>query len=174
MSQRSKEPPFAIADAERAREAAQRLFATVSGLLATRLPPTADVRHIGATAVPGCLTKGDLDIVVRIPAADFATADAALASLFARNEGSIRTETFSAFEDATSKPHLGIQLATIDGPSDFFHLFVEALQCSPQLVGEYNALKRHYDGIDMDVYRAAKDDFVERVLADLASRNGVG
>jgi GrpB-like predicted nucleotidyltransferase (UPF0157 family) len=169
MSRTSKEPPFALIDAGRVREAAQRLFATVSKLLAARLPPTADVRHIGATAIPGCLTKGDLDIVVRIPADDFAEADAALASLFTRNEGSIRTETFSAFEDASSDPHLEVQLAAIDGPFDSFHQFAEALRRSPQLVEEYNALKRRHEGVAMDVYRAAKDDFVERVLADLAS-----
>jgi GrpB-like predicted nucleotidyltransferase (UPF0157 family) len=166
MSQKSKEPPLTLADADYAREAAGRLFATVSKLLAERLPPTAEVRHIGATAILGCLTKGDLDIVVRIPADDFAEADAALALLFARNGGSLRTQTFSAFEDATSDPHLGVQLATIDGPSDFFHLFVAALRRSPQLVEEYNALKRRHDGVDMDVYRAAKNAFVERVLAD--------
>jgi GrpB-like predicted nucleotidyltransferase (UPF0157 family) len=53
----------------------------------------------------------------------------------------------------------------IDGPEDFFHLFVEALRQSPGLVSEYNALKRRYDGREMAVYRMAKDAFVERVLA---------
>jgi GrpB-like predicted nucleotidyltransferase (UPF0157 family) len=145
------------------------MFAAVSKLLAERMPATADVRHIGATAVAGCETKGDLDIVVRIPAKDFAAADAALASLFARNDGSIRTETFSAFEDASGDPHLGVQLAVIDGPFDNFHLFVEALRQSPQLVEDYNALKRQHDGADMETYRAAKDVFVKRVLAEFAS-----
>jgi GrpB-like predicted nucleotidyltransferase (UPF0157 family) len=170
MSRTSKEPPFALADTQPARAAAQRLFARVSKLLAARLPCSAEVLHIGATAVPGCLTKGDLDIVVRIAADDFADADAALAQLFARNEGSIRTETFSAFEDASRDPHLGIQLAVIDGPFDSFHVFVEALRQSPELVDDYNALKLRHDGDDMDVYRAAKDAFVERVLADLGAR----
>jgi GrpB-like predicted nucleotidyltransferase (UPF0157 family) len=56
---------FILVDANRAREQAQRLFETVSKMLTEVLPPTADVRHIGA--VPGRLTKGDLDIVIRIP-----------------------------------------------------------------------------------------------------------
>jgi GrpB-like predicted nucleotidyltransferase (UPF0157 family) len=93
-----------------------------------------------------------------------------LASRFSRNEGSIRTMTFSAFEDASSHPHLGIQLAVIDGPSDFFHLFVEALCQSPQLVAEYNALKIRFEGAEMATYRAAKDEFVERVLAERLGR----
>ena len=166
----SNEPPFTLADTESAREAAQRLFVAVSQSLAAILPRTADIRHVGATAVHGCLTKGDLDIVVRIPAQDFSDADAALASRYARNGGSIRTETFSAFEDASSEPHLGIQLAVIDGPFDFFHQFTEELRRSPPLVEEYNALKRSYDGADMALYRAAKDAFVEKVLAACSRR----
>ena len=111
----------------------------------------------------------DLDIVVRVPAEDFAAADASLAARFQRNEGSIRTETFSAFEDASCRPHLGIQLVVIDGPLDFFHLFVDALMGSPRLVHAYNALKKRHEGRDMAEYREAKDRFVEQVLADARS-----
>ncbi len=173
-SQRDEEPPFRLVDPDLARAAAHRLFEVVSGTLRKLLPAAAEVLHIGATAVPGCLTKGDLDIVVRVPAQDFASADAVLAGLLARNEGSIRTDTFSAFEDGASDPHLGVQLAVIDGPFDTFHLFAEALRRSPQLVAEYNDLKRRYDGAEMQTYRAAKDVFVERVLGEFASRGPVG
>ena len=162
----SSEPPFTLVDTEGARVAAERVFARVSQTLAALLPSSADIRHIGATAVPGCLTKGDLDIVVRVSAKDFLAADAVLASRFARNSGSIRTETFSAFEDPSSQPHLGIQLAVIDGPFDDFHRFTEMLRKSPRLVEEYNALKRAHDGKVMAEYRVAKAAFVERVLAD--------
>jgi GrpB-like predicted nucleotidyltransferase (UPF0157 family) len=62
---------FILVDANRAREQAQRLFEAVSKSLIEVLPPAADVRHFGATAVPGCLTKGDLDIVVRVPIDQF-------------------------------------------------------------------------------------------------------
>ena len=166
----SSEPPFSLADTERAREEAQQLFEAVSRSLEAILPQAAEVRHIGATAVHGCLTKGDLDIVVRVPAKDFPDADAALASYYKRNDGSIRTETISAFEDAASHPHLGIQLVVIDGPFDFFHRFAVVLQSSPRLIEEYNALKRSHQGADMALYRAAKDAFVERVLAASSGR----
>lgn len=160
-----EEPAFRLVDAEDARAAASSLFETLHPALVAMLPAGADIRHIGSTAVPGCLTKGDLDIVVRVAAADFEAADGALASRYARNEGSIRTSEFSAFEDAASEPHLGIQLVVIGAPLDVFHQFVEALRRSPQLVAEYNALKRRFDGVDMASYRAAKDAFVEQVLA---------
>jgi hypothetical protein len=51
-------------DDARARAAAEALFASTGAEIRALLPYAADIRHIGATAVPGCLTKGDLDIVV--------------------------------------------------------------------------------------------------------------
>ena len=161
----TSEPPFALVDTKRAREQAQLLFQAVRNSIVEILPLTADIRHVGATAVEGCLTKGDVDIVVRVSANHFSDADAALASRFSRNSGSTRTDTFSAFEDASCHPHAGIQLTIIDGPYDVFHRFVELLKNSPQLLQEYNSLKRSYEGADMAVYRAAKDAFIERALA---------
>jgi GrpB-like predicted nucleotidyltransferase (UPF0157 family) len=149
----STEPPFHLVDTEPAREKAQRLFERVRRSIVTMLPSDADIRHIGATAVSGCLTKGDLDIVVRVPGMAFQQADALLARHFTRNDGSIRTASFSAFEDASTDPHLGIQLTMIGGPHDFFHLFVEALRRSPHLVSEYNTLTLLHEGSDMTVYR---------------------
>ncbi|MFA5898514.1 MAG: GrpB family protein [Hyphomicrobium sp.] len=166
----NSEQPFQLVDTETARQKAQRLFDCVRNRLVPLLPADADILHIGATAVSGCLTKGDLDIVIRVPGEGFPQADALLARHFARNDGSIRTDSFSAFEDASTDPHLGIQLTVVSGPHDFFHLFVEALRRSPDLVSEYNALKRQHEGDDMINYRAAKDAFVERVLAGTRSR----
>ena len=114
---------------ERARDQAERLFGLTRAALQSVLP-TADIRHVGATAIRGCLTKGDLDIVVRVPAKDFAQAETVLATRYAFNSGSTRTTDFAAFEDATTDPPLGIQLTVIDGPFDFFHAFVEALCAS--------------------------------------------
>ena len=67
------------ADSDAARVAAERLFATVSDQLRALVPPSAEIRHVGATAIPGCLTKGDLDVAVRVERADFAPADRQIA-----------------------------------------------------------------------------------------------
>jgi GrpB-like predicted nucleotidyltransferase (UPF0157 family) len=162
------EPDFALhRDPAEARADAERLFERIATELAALLPPSADIRHIGATAVPGCLTKGDLDIVVRIAAEDFSAADAVLAARFARNLGSKRTASFASFEDAATSPHLGIQLTVAGGEDDSFPLFVGALKRDTELVAAYNALKRDFDGKPMEVYRAAKAVFVTRVLSRL-------
>ena len=148
-----------------AHEAAERLFSRVATRLRELLPASADIRHIGATAIPGCLTKGDLDIVARVEQQDFAWSDQALANDFSRNTGSVRTDSFSAFEDATTSPHLGIQLTAVGGPYDFFHLFVDVLNQDPSLVASYNELKSRFNGRPMSEYREAKDNFVVEVLA---------
>ena len=164
------EPVFSLhRNAAEARAHADRLFERVSSELRALLPPSADVRHIGATAIPGCVTKGDLDIVVRVAAADFLAADGALAGRYSRNVGSKRTACFASFEDAGTAPHLGIQLTIAGGEDDDFHLFAEALTRNPELVARYNALKRQFDGQPMDVYRAAKSEFVTTVLSRLDS-----
>ncbi len=152
-------------DIDIARQDADRLFEEMTGILRRQLPGCAEILHVGATAIPGCLTKGDLDIAVRVPVQCFSESDGALASLFTRNAGSIQTEVFSAFEDETRSPHLGIQLVTMNSSFDVFHLFTKALRNSPRLLEEYNALKREFEGMEMGAYRKAKDDFVTRVLS---------
>jgi GrpB-like predicted nucleotidyltransferase (UPF0157 family) len=161
----SVEPDFSLhPDPMLARTAAQDLFERTAADLRRLLPASADIRHIGATAAPGCLTKGDLDIVVRVAATDFAPADAALAAHFARNTGSTHSETFSAFENADTIPHLGVQLTVIGAPNDFFHTFVEILIRDPEVLAQYNALKQKFEGHPMEDYRAAKSAFIARAL----------
>ncbi|MEL6062513.1 MULTISPECIES: GrpB family protein [unclassified Methylobacterium] len=155
---------FRLADSDAARAAAERLFRAVRDELRPQLPASAEIRHVGATAIPGCLTKGDLDVVVRVARADFADADERLARLFARNEGSTRTDAFSAFADATRAPHLGVQLTVQGGALDLFRLFADALRSDPALVERYNALKLAHQNKPMAPYRAAKDAFIASVL----------
>jgi GrpB-like predicted nucleotidyltransferase (UPF0157 family) len=157
-------------DPDAARGAAETLFRTVAKELAGVLPASAEVLHIGATAVPGCLSKGDLDIVVRVDRADFPAAQALLIERWNRNAGSIRTDEFAAFEDAHRAPHLGIQLTVKGGAFDVFHQFVDALLADPALVSRYNELKLRFRDGPMAEYRTAKAAFVVNVL----TARGVG
>lgn len=158
------------ASCDSAREAAEALFAVVAAELNSVLPASAEVLHVGATSVRGCLTKGDLDIVVRVDRVDFATSDVLLAERFSRNEGSIRTDEFAAFEDPGRSPSLGVQLTVKGGALDDFHRFAEELRRAPLLVRRYNDLKLRFSGKPMAEYRAAKDAFI----ADILSNRRVG
>ena len=155
-------------DAGVAQLEAERAFSALLTVLTPILPATADVSHVGATSIPGCVTKGDLDVVIRVQAADFAAAEAALARRFRRNSGSIRTGDFTAFEAPDRVPQLGIQLTTIGGTFDIFHLFAEALRTDPDRLHRYNDLKRAFQGRPMDSYRSAKAAFIDETLRALS------
>jgi GrpB-like predicted nucleotidyltransferase (UPF0157 family) len=138
--------------------------------LATVLPKSAEVLHIGALAIRGCLTKGDLDIVVRVDRADFPAAQALLNERLNRNVGSSRTDEFAAFEDADCSPHLGVQLMVKGGTLEVFHHFVDSLRADPVLVHRHNDLKQRFRDGPMADYRAAKDAFIGEVLATREGR----
>lgn len=126
-----------------------------------QLLPYADVLHVGSTAVPGSLTKGDLDIQVRVPPSRFEEASALLARHYPRNTKSTSTEAFTAFEDPSGAVPLGIQLTAIDSEYDVFWRFRDLFLRQRDLVESYNALKRAHEGGDMTAYRADKDKFFD-------------
>ena len=128
--------------------------------------PFAEIEHIGSTAVPGALTKGDLDVLVRVENGEFRVAEEALAGLFVRNDGTPRTETFASFKDEAAIPPLGIQLVVRGSEWDLFSRFRDALNRDSRLVAEYNELKERFQNASMDEYRSSKEQFIERVLAD--------
>ena len=135
--------------------------------LLTRLLPEAKSYHIGSTAVPGSLTKGDLDIQLRVTVGQFTRADAVLASHYQRNTGSAHSPTFSSFNDDRADPPLGIQLTVAGGPDDFFCRLRDYLIAHSEVNERYNELKRRFDGALMVDYRAAKSAFIEELLENI-------
>lgn len=132
-----------------------------------RLLPHADIHHVGSTAIPGAITKGDLDLVVRVARNDFALADNVLARHYMRNTASHRSRSFSSFKDDEADPPLGIQLTVRGGAQDHFLKFRDALVADPTLIARYNTLKHRCAGLTMAAYRRRKSAFIKRVLAHL-------
>ncbi|GIM47285.1 hypothetical protein DNHGIG_28340 [Collibacillus ludicampi] len=128
------------------------------------LLPDADVQHVGSTAIPGTITKGDLDIQVRVTADVFPDAVKTLTKLYELNDGSIQTDCFRAFKDDTFDPPLGVQLTVIGSEHDIFYKIRDVLLNNPMYRKQYNELKRQYEGKDMDDYRSAKRLFFERLM----------
>ena len=58
-------------DTAAAHNVAEALFASTKNGFSAMLTSDVEMLHIGATSTPGCITKGNLDIVVRVPAARF-------------------------------------------------------------------------------------------------------
>ena len=144
-------------------EAAEELFFDIERRIRAVLP-SADIKHVGSTAIRGTLTKGDLDVLVRVSREDFQQADEVLARMFARNDGSDKTADFSAFEDKSKSPELGVQLTVKGAEFDFFAEWVDRLFSDKELRDSYDALKAAYQGKPMSDYRVAKNRFIESNL----------
>jgi len=133
------------------------------------LVPDAEVEHVGSTAVPGALTKGDLDLVVRVDQASFPTAIGMLNSHYAVHQPKNWTRTLASFKDPSSRrPEVGVQLVVAGSADDrLFGPFRDALIRDPALLAQYNELKRRLDGSDYEHYTERKGKFIERVLREI-------
>lgn len=148
---------------DKIQEQAEQLFIEQKEKL-VHLIPGADVQHIGGTAVPGLLTKGDLDINVRVDKETFPLAVEALRKLYVVNQPENWTDAFASFKDDTSFVlPLGIQVTVVGSPEDHFIKHRDAFLRDSTLVKKFNDLKRKFDGRDMASYRSAKAKFLEEI-----------
>jgi GrpB-like predicted nucleotidyltransferase (UPF0157 family) len=129
-----------------------------------RLIPHADIKHVGSTAVPGALTKGDLDLQVRVRAEDFASARDILQTHYRIHQPEKWTSTFASFMDPDeNRIPTGIQLTAMDSDADFFFRARDLLVNSPIWLCRYYSLKELYEGKSMDAYREEKGRFFENL-----------
>jgi GrpB-like predicted nucleotidyltransferase (UPF0157 family) len=147
------------------RGAVDILFGRVAVRIRALLP-NSDIQHVGSTAVPGSLTKGDLDVQVRVAPAEFAAAKERLSQVYSVNTGGFVGDEAISFEDYSTQPPLGIHLTVAGGKWDLQWKFRDLLLESPVLCDEYDRLKRRFHGGSMEKYREAKTAFVSRVLLD--------
>lgn len=140
--------------------------------LIAALLPEAEVEHIGATAVAGALTKGDLDLMVVVEPEDFASAAGALRSRYSVNQPENWTDDFASFavaRDGAAEVPVGVQL--VAAGSEWQALFLrwrKLLTVDPAVRHRYNELKRAHADAPADAYVDAKAAFIE---AELAARS---
>lgn len=129
-----------------------------------QLIPNADIQHIGSTAIPGSITKGDLDILVRVGGRDFEKAVEALKTLYEINQIENWSKTFASFKDDKSFAlPFGVQLKVKGSDYDDFNKLRDLLINNVELLKEYNQMKLQFEGKDMDEYRKAKSDFFDKL-----------
>ena len=129
-----------------------------------RVIPSADVQHIGSTAIPGSLTKGKLDIQVRVEQKDFEKAQSALSKMYKPNKENPPTKTYASFKDSNMEIPLGVQLIVIGSEEDNFTALRDVLASNEKYLKSCNALKKRHQGKSMREYRKAKGAFVDKVL----------
>jgi GrpB-like predicted nucleotidyltransferase (UPF0157 family) len=163
MAEESQTVTFAVETAWRSQVAAA--LADHAERL-RRLLPSARIEHVGSTAVPGSVTKGDLDICVLVNGPEFGEAVSRLDAHYARNTGSDWSSEFAAFVAPDGDPAaVGVQLVVAGSAADVFVRWRELLLADAQLRGEYDRLKLRHEGASMESYRAEKSAFIEAALA---------
>ncbi len=155
---------FKLAEADAAHRIAAEAFDRWRAAFQHQLPTGTDIQHVGATSVPGALTKGDLDIAVRVGPATFKAARDGLDRTHVQNLKSVRDETFAAYEADGFACAVGVQLVVKVSRLDVFESFRQALLSDAGLLIAYNAMKQTYDGQSMAAYRAAKSRFIAERL----------
>ncbi|KAF0209348.1 MAG: hypothetical protein FD171_73 [Actinobacteria bacterium] len=144
---------------------ARRLFRTIAADLFARLPSSA-IEHVGSTAVAGSLTKGDLDVLVRVGAADFLKAQLVLDELLIPSSRNERTLEYAEYDYSVDGASVSIQLVVVGSDIDnHFHYVKAALESDSDALNEYNDLKSRYVGRSMASYRQAKERFIDSLLA---------
>ncbi len=129
--------------------------------------PFAKVYHIGSTAVPNSITKGDLDINVRVKMKHFEEACKKLEELYSIDVNNKRTNTTASFKDDLQELPIGIQLTVIGSKYDDFVKLRDLLLNNYVLLKELNELKRKFEGKDMGEYRTEKAKFFQKLREKL-------
>ncbi len=162
--ERLSDARFQLSNTEAAHRRASDAFDQWLERFGTTLPEKAQCDHVGATSVPGALTKGDLDIAVRVSAEDFPIARDSLDQTHRKNLQSVRNAQFAAYEADGFACPVGVQLVVKGSKLDVFETYRRMLIDNPILLSAYNDLKQRFDGLPMDEYRAAKTRFITEQL----------
>ena len=140
-------------------------FPAIARVLAAALP-CAEVEHVGSTAVPGCLTKGDLDVLVRVDRPDFERSALALEDLLVSSTRNQQTAEYAEYDYSLAGVSASVQLVVAGSAiDDHFHRLKAILKSDPEALDRYNLLKVRHDGCDMGAYRREKERLIDSLLA---------
>jgi GrpB-like predicted nucleotidyltransferase (UPF0157 family) len=151
--------------ADQVRAAAERAFAEHAAAIRALLP-AAEIEHVGATSIPGALTKGDLDLLVRVEREGMPAAVDALRGRYAVHQLDNWTGDLASFAYEGESPlPVGVQLVVRGTPDDLMFRDLRGLLLGrPAALERLNALKRSFEGAEYDSYTEAKGALIEGLL----------
>jgi GrpB-like predicted nucleotidyltransferase (UPF0157 family) len=126
------------------------------------LAPEADIEHVGATSMPDGVTKGDVDVNLRMHPDRFDDVIAALSTQFAVAQPQNWTATFASFSGTRRGLPLGIQVTVAGSDDDSLVELRDLMRNDPSLRRQYDAIKRASAPAGRNAYWHAKDDFLRR------------
>lgn len=140
------------------------VFTTVATEV-SRLLPDAQLEHIGASAIPGAVSKGDLDICVLVaPQAHAQAVQTLEAAGYAIKTDTLRTPALCMLLSPRTDIDVALQVVSKGSEFEFFLHFRDALRADPHLVERYNQLKTRFATRGEKRYRAEKSRFITAVL----------
>jgi GrpB-like predicted nucleotidyltransferase (UPF0157 family) len=119
--------------------------------------PGARVEHIGSSAIPGALSKGDIDICVLV-------GERLMELGYVAKVDTLRTKQLCMLVAPRKDFDIALQVIEVASEFEFFILFRDMLRASPSLVEEYNSVKKAAAHLSDDAYREEKSRFIEMVL----------
>ena len=149
--------------------AAEKLFQSVC-IDVLRLLPHARVEHIGSSAIPGALSKGDVDLCVMVGKGQVPAASRLLKKLgYVEKQDTLQTTQLCMLVSEHKNIDVALQVIEVGSEFEFFVSFRDALLADPVLVHNYNDVKMAAAHLSDDAYREAKSQFIEGVLLGLRS-----
>lgn len=127
--------------------------------------PDVRVEHVGASSIPGAVSKGDLDIFVGIEPRKLDAAVHTLSAIgFSEKQDTLRTPELCMLEADADNVDVALQVLANGSRFEFFLAFRDKLRASSVLLAHYNKLKLNCQGKTPSEYRAIKSVFIEQVL----------
>lgn len=125
--------------------------------------PLARIEHIGSSAIPNAISKGDLDIYVEVTQEQFESSILALKRLgFIEQTETLRTDELCML--ISKHDNVALQVVKQGYAFEFFLIFRDQLIINPELVQRYNALKVACKELKPETYRQYKSAFIEQIL----------
>lgn len=129
------------------------------------LIPSSRIEHIGASAIKGAISKGDIDIFVGVASNKFEDAVGLLGrSGYFLKQGTLRDSSLCML--VTNKYNYDVAIQLVENGSEFemFLTFRDKLRSDYRLLQEYNRLKIKCINLNENSYREKKSKFIENVL----------
>ena len=127
--------------------------------------PNSRIEHVGSSAIPGAISKGDLDIFVGVNQSDFLDAIELITSIgFHEKLDTLRTESLCMMTTLVYNEDVAVQIVAKGTEHESFLKFRDILCSNPELVTKYNQLKLDCKEMPHDTYRDVKSEFIESVL----------
>jgi GrpB-like predicted nucleotidyltransferase (UPF0157 family) len=127
------------------------------------LAPGVVVEHIGATSMPDGLTKGDVDVNLRVEEDRFDHVVAALSTRFDVAQPQNWTATYASFSGTDRGVPLGIQVTVEGSDDDYLVRLRDVMRADPDMRAQYDEIKRANAPAGRNAYWRAKDEFLRRL-----------